>query len=99
MRFSLAGDQNLNSYSTPYRVNCVRFYAAVFSRSTSRIILQIAAIISQIFVPLGVCFTIQRLSTLDPIDIWFAILLGHATRCVLSILRFNQGHWLAIKVE
>jgi Na+-driven multidrug efflux pump len=35
---------------------------------------------------------------LDPIDIWFAILAGHVTRCVLSVLRFNQGKWRSIKV-
>jgi putative MATE family efflux protein len=57
------------------------------------------SIISQIIVPLGVCFMVQRFSTLDPIDIWFAILFGHATRCALSVLRFNQGHWRTIKVQ
>ena len=57
------------------------------------------SIISQIIVPLGICFVIQRTSTLDPIDIWIAILLGHATRCVLSIWRFNQGKWRNIAVD
>jgi putative MATE family efflux protein len=57
------------------------------------------SIASQIVVPLGICFFIQRFSTLDPIDIWVAILLGHATRCALSVARFNQGRWRAIKVE
>ncbi|HEV8365928.1 MAG TPA: MATE family efflux transporter [Gemmatimonadaceae bacterium] len=57
------------------------------------------SIVSQIFVPLGICFVIQRISTLDPIDIWIAILLGHATRCVLSVLRFNQGKWRSIAVD
>ena len=57
------------------------------------------SIVSQIFVPLGICFVIQRISTLDPIDIWVAILLGHATRCVLSVLRFNQGKWRNIAVD
>jgi MATE family, multidrug efflux pump len=42
---------------------------------------------------------IQRTATLDPIDIWIAILIGHATRCVLSVLRFNQGQWRHIAVE
>src|SRR5213593_2887035 len=49
------------------------------------------SIVSQILVPLGICFVVQRTSRLDPIDIWLAILAGHATRCVLSLLRFNQG--------
>jgi hypothetical protein len=42
---------------------------------------------------------IQRFATLDPIDIWIAILLGHATRCVLSMARFKQGKWRTIKVD
>jgi putative MATE family efflux protein len=57
------------------------------------------SIISQIIVPLGICFIIQRTSRLDPIDIWIAILAGHATRCALSVLRFNQGRWRAIAVD
>jgi putative MATE family efflux protein len=57
------------------------------------------SIISQIIVPLGTCFVIQQTSTLDPIDIWLAILAGHATRCVLSVIRFRQGKWRTITVE
>ncbi len=57
------------------------------------------SIISQIIVPLGICFIIQRTSRLDPIDIWIAILAGHATRCALSVLRFNQGKWGTIAVD
>ncbi len=57
------------------------------------------SIISQIFVPLGLCFVIQQVSTLDPIDIWAAILAGHATRCVLSVIRFKQGKWRSISVD
>jgi putative MATE family efflux protein len=57
------------------------------------------SMISQILVPLGICFVIQRLGKLDPIDIWLAILAGHATRCVLSVLRFRQGKWRTIKVR
>ena len=57
------------------------------------------SIISQIMVPLGICFVIQQTSTLDPLDIWLAILAGHATRCALSVVRFNQGKWRAIRVE
>jgi MATE family, multidrug efflux pump len=57
------------------------------------------SVVSQIVVPLGICFVIQRTATLDPIDIWIAILIGHATRCVLSVLRFNQGQWRHIAVE
>jgi putative MATE family efflux protein len=57
------------------------------------------SIVSQILVPLGMCFAIQALGSLDPIDIWLAILCGHATRCGLSVLRFNQGRWRTITVE
>jgi Na+-driven multidrug efflux pump len=57
------------------------------------------SIISQIIVPLGACFVIQRFGKLDPIDIWLAILAGHATRCSLSVMRFNQGKWRGIAVD
>jgi Na+-driven multidrug efflux pump len=57
------------------------------------------SIASQIVVPLGICFIIQQLSTLDAIDIWIAILLGHFTRCTLSVLRFKQGRWRTIAVD
>src|SRR5438105_12469889 len=57
------------------------------------------SIISQIIVPLGICFVVQRVSRLDPIDIWIAIFVGHATRCALSVLRFNQGKWRSIAVD
>jgi putative MATE family efflux protein len=56
------------------------------------------SIVSQVIVPLSICFVIQQTSTLDPIDIWLAILAGHATRCTLSVLRFNQGKWRSIAV-
>jgi putative MATE family efflux protein len=57
------------------------------------------SIISQILVPLGICFVIQQTGTLRPIHIWIAILIGHATRCALSVLRFNQGRWRTIAVN
>jgi len=56
------------------------------------------SIVSQMVVPLGICFVIKQISTLDPIDIWIAILVGHATRCLLSVVRFNQGQWREISV-
>ena len=56
------------------------------------------SIVSQILVPLGICFVVQRMGTLEPIHIWIAILVGHATRCALSVLRFNQGKWRSITV-
>jgi putative MATE family efflux protein len=57
------------------------------------------SIVSQIIVPLGICFVIQQTGTLDPLDIWIAILVGHATRCTLSVLRFSQGKWRNIAVD
>jgi putative MATE family efflux protein len=57
------------------------------------------SIISQIVLPLGICFVIQRTGTLHPIHIWIAILIGHATRCALSVVRFNQGGWRNIAVD
>jgi putative MATE family efflux protein len=57
------------------------------------------SIVSQVVVPLGICFVIQQVSTLQPIHIWIAILIGHATRCALSVYRFNQGRWRSISVD
>ena len=56
------------------------------------------SIISQVVIPLSICAVIQRTGTLEPMDIWIAILIGHATRCALSVLRFNQGKWRGIVV-
>jgi putative MATE family efflux protein len=56
------------------------------------------SIVSQIVVPLGLCTVLQATRGLHPADIWTAILLGHATRCGLSVLRFRQGKWRAIRV-
>ena len=57
------------------------------------------SIVSQVLVPLGICFVVQRLTTLQPLHIWIAILVGHATRCGLSVARFNQGAWRRIRVD
>jgi putative MATE family efflux protein len=57
------------------------------------------SIISQVIVPLGICFVIQQTGTLQPIHIWVAILIGHAIRCALSVARFNQGKWRGIAVD
>jgi len=56
------------------------------------------SIVSQIVVPLGLCAFFQATRGLRPADIWTAILLGHITRCGLSVLRFRQGKWRGIKV-
>jgi len=57
------------------------------------------SIVSQIVVPLGICTLFQATRGLRPSDIWTAILLGHITRCALSVLRFRQGKWRGIRVD
>jgi MATE family, multidrug efflux pump len=57
------------------------------------------SLVSQLILPLGICLVIQQTGTLDPIDIWIAILVGHATRCALSVARFKQGKWRSIAVD
>ena len=57
------------------------------------------SVISQIVVPLGVCAVLQATIGLEPRYIWRAIVLGHATRCTLSVLRFRQEQWRHIVVD
>jgi putative MATE family efflux protein len=57
------------------------------------------SIMSQIVLPLGICFAIDQTGTLQPIHIWLAILAGHVTRFGLSALRFAQGKWRGIAVD
>ncbi len=57
------------------------------------------SVVSQVLVPLGICYTIDLAWTLQPLHIWIAILIGHATRCTLSVIRFNQGKWRHISVD
>ena len=54
---------------------------------------------SQVLVPLGICFTLQGMGQLTASGVWTAILLGHFTRCVLSVARFHQGKWKHIHVD
>ena len=56
-------------------------------------------LISQIAVPLGYCAIQQMQGGLQPEDIWLAIVMGHATRCLLSMWKFRQGKWQGIKME
>jgi putative MATE family efflux protein len=57
------------------------------------------SIISQIAIPLGLCTMIEASRPLAPGDIWMAIVLGHLTRCVLSVARFRQQKWRSIAVD
>lgn len=57
------------------------------------------SIISQICIPIGLCAFFDATRGLQPADIWLAIVLGHMTRCTLSVLRFRQGKWRGIRVD
>jgi putative MATE family efflux protein len=61
----------------------------------------VISIVSQVIVPVGWCTFWSWFSGargLQPADIWIAILLGHATRATLSVIRFRQGQWRNIAV-
>jgi putative MATE family efflux protein len=57
------------------------------------------SIISQVIIPLGLCTMFQAMYGLDPAHIWMAIVVGHATRATLSVVRFKQGKWRGIAVD
>jgi putative MATE family efflux protein len=57
------------------------------------------SIVSQIVVPLGMCAAVDLVRGLEPGDIWLAIVLGHATRCFLSVLVFRREKWRDIEVD
>ena len=56
------------------------------------------SLISQLALPLAMCWVMQMTVGLEAHHIWLAILLGHVTRSVLSVGRFRQGHWRGIEV-
>jgi putative MATE family efflux protein len=57
------------------------------------------SIVSQIIIPLGLCTIFQATRGLEANDIWLAIVIGHATRCLLSFTRFRQQKWRSIAVD
>jgi Na+-driven multidrug efflux pump len=57
------------------------------------------SVVSQIVVPLGLCAIMEAVRGLTPATIWLAIVLGHMTRCSLSVIRFRQGKWRHIEVD
>jgi putative MATE family efflux protein len=57
------------------------------------------SIVSQVVIPLGMCWVIQTVWGLRPGHIWTAILVGHVTRCVLSVGWFRKEGWRGIRVE
>ena len=56
-------------------------------------------LVSQVVVPIGLCATLQATGHASTSGVWTAILLGHLTRCVLTVTRFNQAKWRTIVVE
>jgi putative MATE family efflux protein len=56
-------------------------------------------LIAQIAIPLGLCFYLQATDQLQASGIWLAIVLGHFTRCVLTMARFYQGRWKTIAID
>jgi len=57
------------------------------------------SVISQIFVPIGLCALFESMGQLEASRIWLAIVLGHLTRAALSVGRFRQGRWREIAVD
>lgn len=57
------------------------------------------SLVSQLALPLGLCWAIQTFSTLEPADIWLAIVLGHFMRALLSVVVFRRGGWRTIEVR
>ena len=55
-------------------------------------------LISQVLLPPGICFFLAQTGHLQASGVWTAILVGHTTRCLLSVLRFQQGKWRHIEV-
>jgi len=42
---------------------------------------------------------LQATGRLTPAGIWTAIVIGHVTRCALSVARFRQQKWRQIQVD
>jgi MATE family, multidrug efflux pump len=57
------------------------------------------SILSQLVIPLGMCFIIKTFWTLEAYHIWLAIVLGHFTRATLSMTIFKREKWRDIEVD
>jgi putative MATE family efflux protein len=57
------------------------------------------SIVSQVVLPIGWCAYFSATRGLQPGDIWLAIVLGHAMRAILSVLKFRQGKWRDIAID
>jgi putative MATE family efflux protein len=53
-------------------------------------------LVSQFALPIGLLTALEATRPLETWHIWLAIVLGHATRCLLSVWRFEQGKWRQI---
>jgi Na+-driven multidrug efflux pump len=53
-------------------------------------------LVSQFALPIGMLTALEATRTLETWHIWLAIVIGHATRCLLSVWRFEQGKWRQI---
>lgn len=56
------------------------------------------SLVSQFLIPIGLLSILQAVRPLVPADVWLAIVIGHAARCFLSVVRFRQGKWRRITV-
>ena len=56
------------------------------------------AFITQIVILLGICEIFDRLGCLSTEAIWFAILISHATRFLLTYEVFQRGKWATIRI-
>lgn len=54
------------------------------------------SLISQFAVPLGMLSFLQLSRPLVPADVWLAIVIGHALRATMTVVRFRQGKWRTI---
>lgn len=57
------------------------------------------SIVSQMVIPLGLCWALDLAVGLEPSHIWLAIVLGHVARCLLSVGVFRRGGWRTIEVR
>jgi len=56
------------------------------------------SLVSQFAIPIGMLTAIQTMRPLESSDVWTAIVIGHATRCLLTVIRFRQGKWRTISL-
>ena len=57
------------------------------------------SILSQVMIPIGICTVLEATTGLTAEWVWTAILIGHMTRCALSVARFRQQKWRGIEVD